>query len=83
MITTLKEIQLPNFNHMTTSTIQFESHDKVLLVTSWTEIMSSTLFQNTFILRKATMFIKQPLKTQKKLKKLEIMYQNAIYVSIF
>ena len=75
MITTLKEIlELPNFNQMTTSTIQFESHDKVLLVTSWTEIMSSTLFQNTFILRKAAMFIKQPLKTQKKLKELEIMY---------
>ena len=29
------------------------------------------------------MFIKQPLKTQKKLKKWEIMYQNAIYNCIF
>ena len=55
----------------------------------------SLLFQSTYILRRprvanlaniikiATMFIKQPLKTQKKLKKWEIMYQNAIYNCIF
>ena len=29
------------------------------------------------------MFIKKILKTQKKLKELEIMYQNAIYISVF
>ena len=55
----------------------------------------SLLLQSTNILRRprvanlaniikiATMFIKQPLKTQKKLKKWEIMYQNAIYNCIF
>ena len=34
-------LQLPNFGHMTTSIIEFESHDKKLLMTSWTEIMTS------------------------------------------
>ena len=33
--------KLPNFGYMTTSTMQFESRDKILLVTSWTEIMAS------------------------------------------
>ena len=41
MITSLIEIQeLPNFGHMTTSTIRLESCDKALLVKSWTEIMT-------------------------------------------
>ena len=41
MITSLIEyVELPNFGHMTTSTIQFESHDKVLLMKSWTETMT-------------------------------------------
>ena len=30
--------ELPNFSHMATSIIQFESRDKILLMTSWTEI---------------------------------------------
>ena len=34
-------LELPNFAHMTTCTIQFESQDKILLVMSWTEIMIS------------------------------------------
>ena len=39
MITSLKEMpDLPNFGHMTTSTIQFESRDKIILMT---EIMTS------------------------------------------
>ena len=38
---------------MPITTIKFESLDKNLSVTSWTEIMTSqNLFQNTFILRK-------------------------------
>ena len=42
MITSLKEIlELPNFGHMTTPTIQFQSRDKILLGTSWTETMTS------------------------------------------
>ena len=41
MITSVIEmLELPNFGHMTTSTIQFEPRDKILLVTSWTETMS-------------------------------------------
>ena len=34
-------LQLPNFGHMNTSTVQFESHDKILLVMSLAEIMTS------------------------------------------
>ena len=34
-------LKLPNFDHMTTSTKQFDSRDKILLVTSLTEIMTS------------------------------------------
>ena len=34
-------LELPNFAQMTTSVIQFESQDKILLVMSWTEIMIS------------------------------------------
>ena len=34
-------LELPNLDHMTTFTLQFESGNKDLLVTSWTEIMTS------------------------------------------
>ena len=53
MITSLIQmLQLPNFGHMTTSTIQFESREKILLATSLTEIeTSSLLFQKNFNLR--------------------------------
>ena len=41
MITSVTEIlELPNFGHMTTFTLQFESREKILLVTLWTEIMT-------------------------------------------
>ena len=47
-------IELPNFGHMARPTIWFESLDKILLVTSWTENMTSkVLFQNIFILIRA------------------------------
>ena len=88
-------LELPNFDHMTTSTISFESRHKILLVTLLSRIMmSQPLFQNIFILRSSwvanfadiikivTMFIKKSLKTQKNLKELEIMYQNAIFICI-
>ena len=82
MITSLIEIlELPNFGHMTTSTILFESFHKISLVTSWAEIMTSTpLFQNTCILRTprvaifaniikiVTMFFKAIFKDSKKVK---------------
>ena len=34
-------LELPNSGHMTTSTIEFESHDKILWVTPWSEIAMS------------------------------------------
>ena len=87
MITSLiGMLDLPNFGHMTTSTIQFESRIKILLVTLWTKHSTSwPLFQNAFILREPRVasfalsklkprLSKKPLKTQKKLKELEIMY---------
>ena len=41
MITSLIEmLEFPNFGHMTTSTILSKSRDKILLVVSWTEIMT-------------------------------------------
>ena len=42
MITSLIEmLELPNFDHMTTFKMSYESRDKILLMTSWTEIMTS------------------------------------------
>ena len=42
MITSLIDmLELPNFGHMTTSTMKFDLHDNFLLVTSWAEIMTS------------------------------------------
>ena len=51
MIASLIEtLELPNFGHMITSTMSFESGDKILLMTSWSEVMTSQpLFQNTFL----------------------------------
>ena len=46
-------LEVPNFGHITTYVTWFDSPEKVLSVTSWTEIkMSQPLFQNTFILRR-------------------------------
>ena len=95
VISLIEMLELPNFGHMTTLRISFESRDKILLVTSWTKIMmSKSNFQNTFILRWPIWLIssilkpylwKQPLQTQKKKKLagLEYMYQNEIYICIF
>ena len=42
MITSLVEmLELVKFSHMTTSTMYLDKRDKILLVTSWTEIMTS------------------------------------------
>ena len=42
MITSLREVlELQKFGHVTTSTIQFDSHEKILLMTSCTEIRTS------------------------------------------
>ena len=34
-------LELQTFGHMTASTIQFDSRDKILFVTSWAGIMTS------------------------------------------
>ena len=51
MIASLIEmLELMYFGHMTASTVQLDALDKILLVTSWTETMtSSPLFQNILI----------------------------------
>ena len=41
IITLTQMLELPNFGYVTTSITQFESRDKILLVTSWTEIMTA------------------------------------------
>ena len=42
MVTSLTEmLKLPNFGHMTAFTLLFESRDKIGLMTSWAEIMTS------------------------------------------
>ena len=42
MITSLKEmLELPNFDHMTKFIIQIELHNKILLMTAYTEIRMS------------------------------------------
>ena len=95
MITSLTEIiELPNFGHMTKSTLQFESQDKILLVTPWIEIMTSKpFFKNLFkdglgspFLLKSSKLLpclsKRSLKTQENLEELEIMYLNGIYIFI-
>ena len=42
MITFLMEtLELVKFGHLTTSTILFDTGNKILCVTSWTEIMMS------------------------------------------
>ena len=79
VITSLIEmLELPNFGHMIASTIWLDSPKKILLVTSWTEVMMSLWCQNVFILRRprvaifaeiikiVTMFIKQIFKDSRK-----------------
>ena len=92
MITFLTEmLELPNHGNMITSAIEFDSRKKMLLVMSWTEILTSyPLLQNIFVLERPRvvifaniikaliMFIKTIFLDSKKLKELEIMSQNAI-----
>ena len=49
-------LELPDLGHMITSTIWLDSPEKILLVTSWAEVMMP-LFQNTFILRRPRVVI--------------------------
>ena len=87
MTSLIETLELPNFGHITTSIIYFNSRCKILMMTLWTKVMTSqSLFQNTFILRRSrivnfadiikisTIFIKTTFKDSKKLKELEVMY---------
>ena len=48
-----KNTTVPNIGHVNAPTVEFVSHDKILLVTSQTEILKSqTLDTNTFILNR-------------------------------
>ena len=37
----IEMLELPNLGRMTPSTIEFQSHEKILLITSWTVMMMS------------------------------------------
>ena len=84
MITFLTEmLELPNHGHMTASAIEFDSRKKMLLMMSWTDILTSyPLLQNFFVLERPRvvifaniikaliMFIKTIFKESKKLKRI-------------
>ena len=49
IITSLTEmLELPNFGYKTRSTVSFESLDKTLLMTSWTEIITESIEMSIF-----------------------------------
>ena len=83
MITSLIEIpELPNFGHLTTSTIKFKSCDKLVGDVMNRNYDVVTFFQNTFILRRpglakfadiikvATMLIKTTYQNSNKVKRI-------------
>ena len=41
IVSLTKILELPNFGHMTIFTLKTELRDEVLLLTSWTKIMTS------------------------------------------
>ena len=83
MITSLIVVlELPNIGHMTTSRTQYKSLIRILLVTSWVEILTlKPLIQNNFDVRRSriaifadvikslTMFVKTIFKSSKNVKK--------------
>ena len=84
MIASLTEmLELSNFGQITEFTIEFESCNKVLLLTSWTKTMTPQLFfQKNLILRRlgvaifagiikiVTLFIKTTHKDSRKIKRI-------------
>ena len=73
--------KIENFGHMTTATIYFESRA--------INFVGNVMYRNydfiTFMLTSSKLqpcLLKQPLMIPKKFKKIEIMYQNAFYISI-
>ena len=79
-------LELPNFDRMTQSTMQFESRNKNFLGDvidrKFDDFRRPRVANFAETIKLQPCFLKQPLKTQAKLKKLEITYQNAIYVCI-
>ena len=50
MTSLIELLELSNFGHLTTSTIEFESSDKIFLVALWSTILTSLhLFLSIFI----------------------------------
>ena len=46
MIASVTEmLELPKFDHITISTILFESHDKILFMMSWKKVRTSYYFK--------------------------------------
>ena len=45
-------LEIPNFGHMTASTIKFESRNKIFVVDGMGRNYDVITFQNTFILKK-------------------------------
>ena len=94
MISSLTEmLELLKVGHMTTFTLQFESHDKNFF-SDVTDKSYGVITSKVFILRRPGIAIlltssklrprllKESLKTQEKLEELEIMYLNGIYICI-
>ena len=61
-------LQVLNFGHMNTSTIQFESRDRILLVKSSTEVIRPEITIFADIIKTITRYIKQILKDSIKTK---------------
>ena len=76
----IEMLELPNFGQLITSTIWFNSRDKFF----WWRHGQKWWCHNLYLVNLQTssklqpFLLKQTLKTQKKLKELEIMYKNTI-----
>ena len=91
MTSVIEMLELPNFGHMNTSTIQFESHDKIFQNAVNTNYDVVTFISKYIYFKKAQSFVeiiktiitvKAVFKDSKKVKKLEVMHQSAIYIYI-
>ena len=91
MTSVIEMLELPNFGHMNTSTIQFESHDKIFqnavdtnydVVTFISKYIYFKKDQSFVEIIKIIITVKAVFKDSKKVKKLEVMHQSAIYIYI-
>ena len=87
IISLLEMLKLANFDHINTSRIEFESCNKILLLTSWPVAMASQpLFENTFILRRPgvanfALHHQNCNHLNYNMKKLQLMYNSLYYKS--